>query len=94
MGYDRVGASHLGMLGRDRDNPRRDGRMLRACLSVLEQPATAYEVAQRLQWERSRAKCWVHWLVRAGYVVRVGWTRVPGGFGSRHRAGQYQRVPR
>jgi hypothetical protein len=73
--------------------PTRDGRMQRAVLAALAEPSSIEALAAKLHWSPKRAKSWVHHLVRAGVVARVGWTRTTLGKPG-HLAGQYQRVTR
>lgn len=73
---------------RDQDRPPADGRMQRACLRALAEPATIGETAARLAWSHTRTRSWVHHLRHRGLVRRVSWTTVASG----HVAGRYQRV--
>lgn len=73
---------------RPQDRPQRDGGHQRACLDALSTPRTVAEAAAHLGWDWHRTHSWVHSLLRAGKVQRVGWTKSQAG----QRAGQYQRV--
>lgn len=69
----------------DAEQRRHDGRRRRTCLSALQAPGTVREVADRLGWPYSRARAWVHHLLRTGAIVRVDTVRSASG----QHAGKY-----